>query len=212
VLIVPGAGVYRYARPAVEALRSRGVDTKLLAAPGTPDGPADLRRYGEELVDRIAVEEPVELLVGLSVGAQAAAVAAAALSKHQLRRLALVSPTVDPQVRTAPRLLARWLLAGRLERPGLLAAQAPDWYAAGPRRLAEVIRSALGVRIEDLLARVEAELTVVHGDDDVITSHEYAAALAADHRGRLVVVPGATHSWPYADADRFAEMLSGLLR
>jgi hypothetical protein len=68
VLIVPGAGVYRYARPAVEALRSHGVDTKLLAAPGTPDGPADLRRYGEELVDRIAVEEPVELLVGLSVG------------------------------------------------------------------------------------------------------------------------------------------------
>jgi pimeloyl-ACP methyl ester carboxylesterase len=148
--------------------------------------------------------------VGLSVGAQAAAVAAAALSTEQLRRLALVSPTVDPQARTAPRLLGRWLAAGRLERPGLLAEQAPDWRAAGARRLVQVVRSALRVRIEDVLPRVTAELTVVHGDDDAVTSHAYAARLA-DSGGRLVVVPGATHSWPYADADRFADTLTGLL-
>jgi pimeloyl-ACP methyl ester carboxylesterase len=68
------------------------------------------------------------------------------------------------------------------------------------------------VRLEDLLAGVAAELTVVHAEDDVITSHAYAAALAADHGGRLVVVPQATHSWPYGDPDRFAETLAGLLR
>jgi pimeloyl-ACP methyl ester carboxylesterase len=209
VLIVPGAGVHRYARPAVAALRARGVEARLLPAPGAPDGPPDLRRYGLELARRIA-GGPVDLLVGLSVGAQAAAVAAAALP--DLARLALVGPTVDPQVRSAPRLLARWLAAGRRERPGLLAAQAPDWRAAGPRRLRRVVRSALRVRIEDLLAGIGAELTVVHGDGDVVTSHSYAAALAAESGGRLVVVPGATHSWPYRDADRFADTVAGLLR
>jgi hypothetical protein len=30
-----------------------------------------------------------------------------------LRRVALVSPTVDPRARTAPRLFARWLAAGQ---------------------------------------------------------------------------------------------------
>lgn len=211
VLIVPGAGVSRYARPAVEALRNRGTEAELLPAPGAPDGAADLRRYGEELADRITARGPVALLVGLSVGAQVAAVASA-LAVSQVRRLVLVSPTVDPAVRSGPRLLARWLAAGRLERPGLLAAQAPDWRAAGARRLVRVVRSALRVHIEDVLGEVGAELTVVHGDMDVISSHAYAAALAADHGGRLVVVPGATHSWPYADGDRFARVVADLLR
>ena len=213
VLIVPGAGVRRYARPAVEALRGRGVAAGLLPAPGGAGGPADLERYGAELARRLASDsaEPVELLVGLSVGAQAAAVAAAVLPPGRLRGLTLVSPTVDPGIRSGPRLLARWLAAGRLERPGLLAAQGPDWWRAGPRGLARVVRSSLRVRLEDVLPRVPVALAVVHGADDVICSHAYAAALAADHGGRLVVVPGATHSWPYADADRFADTVIGLL-
>jgi pimeloyl-ACP methyl ester carboxylesterase len=62
-----------------------------------------------------------------------------------------------------------------------------------------VVRSSLRVRLEDVLPRVPVALAVVHGAEDVICSHAYAAALAADHGGRLVVVPGATHSWPYAD-------------
>ena len=213
VLIVPGAGVRRYARPAVEALRGRGVAAWLLPAPGGAGGPADLERYGAELARRLASDsaEPVELLVGLSVGAQAAAVAAAVLPPGRLRGLTLVSPTVDPRIRSTPRMLARWLAAGRLERPGLLAAQGPDWWRAGPRGLARVVRSSLRVRLEDVLPRVPAALAVVHAADDVICSHAYAAALAADHGGRLVVVPGATHSWPYADADRFADTVIGLL-
>jgi hypothetical protein len=51
------------------------VDVELLPAPGLTNGPADLRRYGEALADRLRAGPPVDLLVGLSVGAQAAAVA-----------------------------------------------------------------------------------------------------------------------------------------
>src|SRR3954454_7309896 len=194
VLIVPGAGVRRYARPAVEALRGRGVAAWLLPAPGGVGGPADLERYGAELARRLAAgdsAEPVELLVGLSVGAQAAAVAAAVLPPGRLRGLTLVSPTVDPRIRSAPRMLARWLAAGRLERPGLLAAQGPDWWRGRPRRLARVVRSSLRVRLEDVLPRVPVALAVVHGADDVICSHAYAAALAADHGGGGVGGPRA---------------------
>jgi hypothetical protein len=35
------------------------------------------------------------------------------LRKRVLLAVALVSPTVDPRVRTAPRLFARWLAAGQ---------------------------------------------------------------------------------------------------
>lgn len=119
VLIVPGAAVRRYVEPAAQALQARGVDTELLAAPGGAGVPADLRAYGEQLGRRLAGGPPVDLLVGLSVGAQAAVVAAAA-APSQLRQLILVSPTVDPQARTAPRLLTRWLSGGRVERRSLL--------------------------------------------------------------------------------------------
>lgn len=185
VVIVPGAAVRRYVEPAARALQERGVDTRLLAAPGEPDTPADLWAYGEQLGQRLVDGPPVDLLIGLSVGAQAAAVAAAAAPPSQLRRLM---------------------------RPALLREQAPDWRRAGPRRLAALVRSALDLRIEDVLPDVAAALTVVHGENDVITSHAYAARLAADHSGTLLVVPRATHSWPYADADRFADTIQDVIR
>jgi pimeloyl-ACP methyl ester carboxylesterase len=67
------------------------------------------------------------------------------------------------------------------------------------------------VRIEDLLPNLRARLTVVHGDNDVITSHAYAAGLATDHGAALLVVPNAAHSWPYADPDRFADTVDALV-
>ena len=54
VLIVPGAGVQDYARPAVRALRARGIEAELLPAPGSPHGASDLSRYGTQLAGRIA--------------------------------------------------------------------------------------------------------------------------------------------------------------
>lgn len=71
-----------------------------LPAPGEPGAPADLQNYGEELARRISTGSPLDLLVGLSVGAQAAAVAATAVPTGQVRHVMLISPTVDPNVRT----------------------------------------------------------------------------------------------------------------
>jgi pimeloyl-ACP methyl ester carboxylesterase len=215
VLIVPGAAVRSYVRPAADALRDRGVEVHILAAPGEPGAQAHLQDYGQELAYQIDRDGPVDLLIGLSVGAQVAVVAATTPVQQQIllrvRHLMLISPTVDPQIRTTPRLLGRWLAGGRLERPTLFLEQFPEWRRAGPRRLLQVVRSAVTVRIEDLLPGLRARLTVVHGENDAITSHSYAAGLATDHGGELLVVPNATHSWPYADADRFADTVQGLL-
>ncbi|MGH3915203.1 MAG: alpha/beta fold hydrolase [Pseudonocardiaceae bacterium] len=211
VLMIPGAAVRSYVRPAADALRDRGVEVHLLAAPGEPGAQTDLRDYGQELAHQMNRAEPVDLLIGLSVGAQAAAVAATTAGPSLVRHLMLISPTVDPQARTALRLIGRWLTGGRLERPRLILEQIPDWHRAGLRRVSQVVRSALRVRIEDFLPGLGARLTVVHAENDAITSHSYAAELAVDHGGELLVVPNATHSWPYADVDRFVDMVQGML-
>jgi pimeloyl-ACP methyl ester carboxylesterase len=215
VLVVPGAAVRTYVEDAVEQLRGRGADVDLLDAPGSPGTSPDLATYGRRLGARLQDEppevEPVDLLVGLSVGAQAAAVAAATPgpgSHSRIRRLVLVSPTVDPAARTVPRLLSRWLRGGRVEPAGLLREQAPEWRRAGAGSLRELVRSACRVEIERLLPAVNAPVDVVHAERDRITSHSYAAALAAEAGGRFVVVPGATHSWPHGDGTRFADLLS----
>jgi pimeloyl-ACP methyl ester carboxylesterase len=78
--------------------------------------------------------------------------------------------------------------------------------------LVQLLRSAPAVHIEDVLSGVQATLTVVHAERDRITSHAYAARLAAERSARLVVVPGATHSWPYGDPERFADLVEEVLR
>lgn len=208
-LIVPGLAVRSYVEPARDALRAHGFEAELLRAPGEPEAPTDLAVYGRRLAQELEDARPVDVLVGLSVGAQVVAVAAST-STH-LRHVVLVSPTVDPEARTPWRLLGRFLAGSRLEPARLGREQAPDWFRAGPRRLRLVARSALAVIIEDVLPSVSADLTVVHAERDAITSHSYAASLATGYAAELVVVPGATHSWPYAGQDHFAGLVERVL-
>lgn len=206
---MPGLAVRGYARTACDRLASRGFDARLLPAPGEPGSPARLDVYGRDLGARIDEGSGVDVLVGLSVGTQAAAVAAA--ESTTLRHLVLVAPTVDPAARTVSRLLGRWAAGGLREDPRLIATQAPDWRRAGARALRDGVRSAVDVELEHVLPDVGARLTVVHPEADRLTSHGYAASLVAD-RGRLVVIPGASHSWPHGDADGFADLLEEVVR
>jgi pimeloyl-ACP methyl ester carboxylesterase len=198
--------------PVAETLSGRGDATRLLDAPGQPGAPADLREYGARLGADLADGDPVDLLVGLSVGTQAAAVAAVAAGPGRVGHLLLVGPTVDPERRTLGRFLAAWARAGTREDSSLLPRQAPDWRQAGIRQLIGVVRSALSVRLEQVLADVPCPITVVHAERDVVTSHGYAAGLATVFGQQLVVIPGATHSWPYADGPGFADLVGAVLR
>ena len=211
VVIVPGLAVRGYLRPTRAALRRRGIDAHLTPAPGQPGEHCDLSAFGRSLGEQLR-DDPADLLVGLSAGAQAAAVAAAVANGTSgpggVRHLVLVSPTMDPPARRRLELARRFVAAGRYERPALLREQVPDWVRAGPRRVAAVVSSTRRLPIEGLLTSGGARLTVVHAEHDTITSHHYAARIAAAGGGRLVVVPGAPHSWPYADEERFADTVA----
>jgi pimeloyl-ACP methyl ester carboxylesterase len=198
--------------PVTDTLTARGVPTRLLDAPGQPGASADLSIYGARLGRCLSDGGPVDLLVGLSVGTQAAAVAAAAAQRGLVGHLLLVGPTVDPERRTVARFVAVWARAGTREDTSLFPRQVPDWRAAGVRQLAGVVRSALSVRLEKVLADVPCPITVVHAERDIVTSHDYAAGLATVFGQQLVVIPGATHSWPYADGAGFADLVAAVLR
>jgi pimeloyl-ACP methyl ester carboxylesterase len=211
ILVVPGLAVRRYIEGAVDELRVHGHEAVLLAAPAQREEAADLASYGAALARRLQDDgREVDLLIGLSVGSQAAAVAAA--GTPLVRRLLLVSPTVDPVVRSMPRLLAAWVRGGIGEKPALLRHQFPDWQSTSLSQLSQGLASALQVPLEDVLLDVGAQLTVAHSEHDRLTSHAYAARLAYEQGGQLVTIPGASHSWPYEDSDRFRTVVESTFR
>ena len=206
VLVVPGLAVRGYAATAVDMLRGNGYDAHLLDPPTWPGVPCDLRSYGEVLAAQVADRgQPVSALVGLSVGTQVAAAAAA--GSDLVEQLLLVSPTVDPALRTRARLIAAFLFTSEENGPSLFGQQVPDWRRAGVARILRGFDSAVRVAIEELLPRVEAGVTIVHADGDQLSSHHFAAGLAAESDGRLLVMPGGKHSWPIDDPVRFRTLI-----
>lgn len=207
IVIVPGLGVRRYMEPTRAALATRGHHVRVVAPPGSRRAPVELRAYAGWLVEQMSSAEPTDVLIGLSVGAQAAALAA---QEATVRHLVLIAPTFDPKRRGTPRLIAWMLWEGREERLRLLVTQAGEWLAAGPWRIARMVRSARKVLIEDELAEVQATVTVVHPERDDYSTLAYGESLADAVGGRSVVIAAAVHSWPYADAERFIKLVEML--
>lgn len=209
MVIVPGLGVRRYAEPAAAALRAHGHDVELRRSPAWRGEATDLRVYGERLgAELVRDGRTADLLVGLSVGAQAAAVAATVCP---VGHLLLVSPMVDPPRRSRHRLVAAWLRPdGHPDSPSLRQ-QLPDWYRAGVPRLYAGLVSATRLALDDVLPAVSAPATIVHAGQDTLSPHAFAAALAAEGP-TLVEMPGAPHSWPVGDHQRFLDLVDRLLR
>jgi pimeloyl-ACP methyl ester carboxylesterase len=211
IVIIPGLSVRSYAKPSAVALARTGHRVSLLAAPGWRRTKTDLGEFGRVLAGDLERRgETVDLLVGLSVGTQAAACAAVATTR--IRQLLLISPTVDPVHRTLPRLLTRWLRGdsdGDEESPRLQT-QVPDWARAGVPRIAAGLVSALRTPLEAILPRVDAEVTVVHAEHDVLSTEPWARSLAVDD-GHFRWMPDAPHSWPVHDGARFSSLVAELV-
>ena len=209
VTVVPGFAVRTFVIPAVEALATAGHDVDLLPAPGWRGVPDTLDAYGSWLAERLRHRpSPVDLLVGLSAGTQAAAVTAARVS---VGHLLLVSPTVSPERRTRGRLLAGWLRGDRHPDSPSLSQQVPDWSRAGLRRIYRLLVSSLDVPLEEVLLAVAAPVTIVHAGRDNLTSFAWVSALAAEHRAQVVELPAAPHSWPIGDEQGFVGVVEDLL-
>ena len=209
--IVPGLGVRSYAADAAQRVRAAGHDVSLLRAPAWRGAPVDLESYGLVLAaDLDARDEQVDLLIGLSVGTQAAAAAAAV--SDRVRRLLLVSPTVDPRLRSLPRLLWTWWRGNDGDgEPGFVE-QVPDWAHAGvPRLVAGFLATPRAEPLEAVLPMVQARVTVVRAEHDDLGTAGRAQQLAEAAGGRFVLRLDAPHSWPASDADGFAAFVHGLI-
>ena len=209
VIVVPGLAVHEYAEPPVRHLRDNGYDARLLAAPAWRGVEHDLEHYGGNLAADIDREgAPVDVLVGLSVGTQAAAVAAS--STDLVKRLVLVSPTIDPAYRSMIKQSLVFVRGDPHDKAGYLG-HVPDWSRAGVVRIFRGFASAIALHLEDILPKVQAAVTIIHTEYDPLTTHTYAASLAESNDARLVLMPGVSHSWPQADSARFLRFVDELV-
>ena len=176
VIVVPGLAVHSYAEPPVQHLRDNGYDARLLSPPAWRNVDHDLERYGHNLAADIDREgAAVDVLVGLSVGTQAAAVAAS--STDLVKRLVLVSPTIDPAYRSVIKQSLVFVRGDPHDKAGYLS-HLPDWSRAGVIRIFRGFASAIALHLEDILPKVQAAVTIIHTEYDPLTTHAYAASLA----------------------------------
>jgi pimeloyl-ACP methyl ester carboxylesterase len=210
VIVVPGLAVHAYAELPVQHLCDNGYDARLLQPPAWRGVEDDLESYGRNLVADIDREgAPVDVLIGLSAGTQVAAVAAS--GTDLVKRLVLVSPTIDPAYRSMIKQSLVFVRGDPHDKAAFLS-QVPDWSRAGIPRIFRGFASAIALHLEDILPRVQAEVTIIHTEHDPLTTHAYAASLAETNGARLVLMPGVSHSWPKADSARFLRFINELLR
>ena len=209
VIVVPGLAVHAYAKPSVRHLQDNGYDARLLSPPTWRGIDHDLEQYGRNLAANIDREgAPVDVLIGLSVGTQAAAVAAA--STGLVKRLVLISPTIDPAYRSMITQSLVFVRGDPHDKAGYLS-HLPDWSRAGVIRIFRGFASAIHLHIEEILPKVSGSVMIIHTEYDPLTTHSYASSLAEMSGARLVLVPGASHSWPKDDSARFLRFVDELL-
>jgi pimeloyl-ACP methyl ester carboxylesterase len=209
VIVVPGLAVHAYAELPVQHLRNNGYNATLLQPPAWRGVEHDLERYGRNLAAEIARDgAPIDVLIGLSAGTQAAAVAASLT--ELVKRLVLVSPTIDPAYRSMIKQSLVFVRGDPHDKAAFLS-QVPDWSRAGIPRIFRGFGSAIALHLEDILPKVRAEVTIIHTEHDPLTTHAYAASLAGINGARLILMPGVSHSWPKADSARFLRFIDQLL-
>lgn len=163
---------------------------------------ADYAAVVGRAIDRLGVGPCV--VVGHSMGAQIAA-ELAVTRPESVARAVLLGPVVPPRDRTVVRAGFRLLRDTLREGPRANRLVIADYLACGPRWYLAVLPSMLAYRLEEVVRRVRAPLTVVRGARDPIAGEEWARALAAGApRGRFVRVPGCPHVVMHAAPERTA--------
>ncbi len=219
LVLVPGLCVSTYLRPACDALALAGFEAHLAVPPGwaeggtPPEEPRTLEDLARPIAEWIAADGLREVtLVGQSVGAQIAA-HVALQAAGRVRRLVLHGPVFDPRQRRLAPAISHWAADIPREHPSLMAAEVPDWWRAGPRRVLRTLQMALRDRIDttlDALPFTEMVVDVVVGELDPLSTRGWTASLVRGG-GRHVVQAGQPHSGPFSDPEGFARVVSDLV-
>jgi pimeloyl-ACP methyl ester carboxylesterase len=155
---------------------------------------------------------PPALIMGNSLGCQIAA-RLAAQQPARVNRMVLLGPTIDRHARSAGRQAVRWLKSGLYESPALALPMTLDFLSAGPKRFVQTFRFVLRDQIERYLPDVQAPTLIVRGEHDAVVPQRWAEEVTAMlPRGRLVVIPAASHSPNFSAPAEMARVLRDFLR
>lgn len=156
----------------------------------------ELADFYIDWMDAVGLEQAAFL--GNSLGCQ---IIVALALRHPERIICAVlqGPTMDRHARNLPQQVWRMALDSRLERPSQILIMLRDYWLAGMGRFAATLRYALEDRIEEKLPYVRVPTLVVRGKRDPVASQgwsEEVTELLPD--GRLVVIPGGSHTMNYS--------------
>lgn len=153
-------------------------------------------------------------LIGHSYGCHVAAMVAAR-DPARVAALVMLSPAFDNRMGSPPAQILRLAVDAPMERPSLVFGGVRDYLRAGPRRVLATLGEAAGMRLDDLVAGVEAPLLIVRGSRDPLTTARWAEELRRRARRRVAVavVPRAAHGLghdaPHAVAGAIEAFLGG---
>jgi pimeloyl-ACP methyl ester carboxylesterase len=195
VVVIQGMTVSDYLLPACAEL-ARWTQVHLLDLPGyagsgQPTRWLDVRGYGEAVVhwlDATGLERPV--VVGHSSGTQVAAWTG--VLREGVGAVGLASPTIDPSVRSLPKLLYAWRRDAREPSPGLEESHVPEWKRAGPRGVAHLVRVHLRDHLEDQVARLSVPVLILRARHDHLSTVDWMDELVdLSGAAECVAMPGA---------------------
>jgi len=206
IVVIQGMTVSDYLLPACAVL-GEWTEVHLLDLPGyagsgQPTRWLNVRDYGEAVAHWLEASRiPRCVVVGHSSGTQVAAWVGV-LAEERVAAVALASPTVDPRLRSLPKLLFYWRLDARSPSPGLEVNHVPEWKRAGPRGIAHLIRVHLDDRIEEQVVHLAMPVLALRGNEDRLTTDEWVNDLVSIAKeGEWVKVPGAhAFVWLWPDA------------
>lgn len=218
VVLVHGLAVsHRYLMPTAALLAQHHhvcvVDLPGFGLSENPGRVLDTAEHADALAAWLdASEVGAAIMIGNSYGCQVL-VDLVTRAPHRCAALILSGPTIDPQARTAPRQILRWLRDALREDPMQLAFLPRDFLDAGPLRIWATLRAALRDPIENKLPRLIVPTLVLRGANEPIVPHRWAreaADLIPD--GELATVPGSPHNAVYVAADALVEQTLRFLR
>jgi pimeloyl-ACP methyl ester carboxylesterase len=218
VVIVPGLGIVGYLVPLVRELSRRGMRVTLLDLPGfgRADGVGSLPTV-PAVAEAVASwcsglpEDDRLVLLGHSTGAQAALLAAVQLQyERPPAALVLAGPTVAPNQRSLPRLLATAPMAYRRDPPVELGALG-DYRLSG-RDVLTLVRSAIADRPERTVRELTVPLLVTAGRCDAFAPALWLVTLthaAASRSAQVVRLPG-SHNNPFTHSSALATVMESV--
>lgn len=149
--------------------------------------------------------------LGNSVGCQVL-IQLALRHPELVRRLILTAPTMDPQARTIPREMVRWLKNVPYEPPSLFAVILRDYLDIGFRRSFKTLLYSLRDPVEQHLPHIRVPALVVRGTRDLVVPQRWAEEVARLlPQGQLVVLQGAAHDINYNSAADLAKVIHSFI-